>query len=268
MKQPELGKIILDLRTQKGLTQEELVEKCNISVRTIQRIEAGEVTPRLYTIKTILEVLGYDLEKINEKASSHFKKQLNLKTQSGISKSLKTLRLAIVFGMLYFLLGFLEIPADWSRWFEQTLIFSNPVYIAIKVAACATFIVFTFGFLTLGNLFNNALVKFASFAFIVLSVILYSLDILSLYADWTNNYYIMIFSVLFGAVGIALGIGIIQLNKSLGDFATVTGVLEILMSIMFLTVVLAWLGYLFLALIIILELILLFKVVEKIKNNQ
>ena len=48
MKQPELGQIIHDLRKQKGLTQEELVEKCNISVRTIQRIEAGEVTPRFW----------------------------------------------------------------------------------------------------------------------------------------------------------------------------------------------------------------------------
>ena len=42
MKQPQLGLKILELRQQKGFTQEELVEQCNISVRTIQRIEAGE----------------------------------------------------------------------------------------------------------------------------------------------------------------------------------------------------------------------------------
>lgn len=53
MKQPALGKRIFELRTSKGFTQEELVEKCNISVRTIQRIESGEVTPRSFTIKTI-----------------------------------------------------------------------------------------------------------------------------------------------------------------------------------------------------------------------
>jgi len=46
MKQPESGRKIFQLRMAKGLTQEELVERCNISVRTIQRIEAGEVTPR------------------------------------------------------------------------------------------------------------------------------------------------------------------------------------------------------------------------------
>ncbi|WP_290247861.1 helix-turn-helix domain-containing protein [Polaribacter sejongensis] len=66
MKQPELGKRIFELRKRNGLTQEELVEQCNINVRTIQRIEAGEVNPRSYTIKIILEVLGEDLQNINE----------------------------------------------------------------------------------------------------------------------------------------------------------------------------------------------------------
>ena len=60
MEQPELGKKIQELRKLKGLTQEELVERCNINVRTIQRIESGEVSPRSFTIKTILEVLGED----------------------------------------------------------------------------------------------------------------------------------------------------------------------------------------------------------------
>ncbi len=60
MKQPDLGKKISELRKAKGLTQEELIEKCNISVRTLQRIESGEVTPRSYTVKIIFAALGYD----------------------------------------------------------------------------------------------------------------------------------------------------------------------------------------------------------------
>ena len=70
MKQPELGRKIFELRKQKGLTQEELVAQCNINVRTIQRIEAGEVTPRSFTLKTILNVLGEDLENLHESDSS------------------------------------------------------------------------------------------------------------------------------------------------------------------------------------------------------
>jgi predicted transcriptional regulator len=34
-------------------------------VRTIQRIEAGEVNPRSYTVKIILEVLGEDFKNIH-----------------------------------------------------------------------------------------------------------------------------------------------------------------------------------------------------------
>lgn len=60
MKQPQLGKKIVELRLNKGLTQTELAEKCNISLRTIQRIESTEVTPRSYTLKLIFKVLDFD----------------------------------------------------------------------------------------------------------------------------------------------------------------------------------------------------------------
>jgi transcriptional regulator with XRE-family HTH domain len=61
MKQPDLGKKIAELRKAKSLTQEELVEKCNLNVRTLQRIEAGVVTPRSYTIKAIFAALEYNM---------------------------------------------------------------------------------------------------------------------------------------------------------------------------------------------------------------
>ncbi len=62
IQQPELGKKISDLRKAKGLTQEELVDKCNLNVRTLQRIESGEVTPRTYTIRLIFEALDFPFE--------------------------------------------------------------------------------------------------------------------------------------------------------------------------------------------------------------
>lgn len=60
MKQPYLGKKVLELRKAKGLTQRELVESCNITIRTLQRIESGEVIPRTYTIKAIFGVLDFE----------------------------------------------------------------------------------------------------------------------------------------------------------------------------------------------------------------
>ncbi len=64
MKQPELGKKVLELRLAKRLTQTELAEKCNFSLRTIQRIESNDVVPRSYSVKTIFSVLDYNSDSI------------------------------------------------------------------------------------------------------------------------------------------------------------------------------------------------------------
>jgi transcriptional regulator with XRE-family HTH domain len=69
MNQPELGRKIAELRKAKGLTQDELVALCNLSVRTLQRIESGEVIPRSYTIKTIFSALDYNMYENNQPAS-------------------------------------------------------------------------------------------------------------------------------------------------------------------------------------------------------
>ncbi len=61
MAENHVGQKIAELRNQKGLTQEELASKCNINVRSIQRIEKAEVQPRKYTLKILSEALGYDL---------------------------------------------------------------------------------------------------------------------------------------------------------------------------------------------------------------
>jgi len=54
------GKLIKDLRIKKGLTQEELADMTELSARTIQRIENGEVDPRAYTLQMIAKALDVD----------------------------------------------------------------------------------------------------------------------------------------------------------------------------------------------------------------
>ena len=51
MKNLELSKKIKELRTRKGLSQEELSEEAGLSLRTIQRIENGETEPRSDSLK-------------------------------------------------------------------------------------------------------------------------------------------------------------------------------------------------------------------------
>ena len=60
MNQPDLGLRVTELRLQKGLTQEQLAEECEVSPRTIQRIESGEVDPRTYTLQCLSSSLDFD----------------------------------------------------------------------------------------------------------------------------------------------------------------------------------------------------------------
>ena len=60
MNQPDLGLKVTELRQGKGFTQELLAEKCEVSPRTIQRIESGEVDPRAYTLKCLSTALDFD----------------------------------------------------------------------------------------------------------------------------------------------------------------------------------------------------------------
>jgi uncharacterized Tic20 family protein len=63
MKQPDLGQKVTDLRREKGLTQEQLAEDCEVTPRTIQRIESGEVEPRAFTRNSLSNALDFDLGK-------------------------------------------------------------------------------------------------------------------------------------------------------------------------------------------------------------
>jgi uncharacterized Tic20 family protein len=69
------GERIKDLRLKKGFTQEDLAAKTEISVRTIQRIENGEVDPRAYTLQTIASALEVDFESLIEAVESNMQSQ-------------------------------------------------------------------------------------------------------------------------------------------------------------------------------------------------
>lgn len=63
----DIGAKIKELRILKGLTQEELADQTGLSVRTIQRIESGDVDPRTYTLTALAEALEVDLEVFTSK---------------------------------------------------------------------------------------------------------------------------------------------------------------------------------------------------------
>jgi len=65
MNQPQLGLKVAELRQQKSMTQEQLADRCEVSARTIQRIESGEVDPRAYTLHCLGEVLEFNFGEEN-----------------------------------------------------------------------------------------------------------------------------------------------------------------------------------------------------------
>jgi len=76
MDKTAIAKKIIHYRKLKGITQEALSELTGLNVRTIQRIESGEVDPRLYTLKSIAEALSVSLEELLPEPTQHERNQI------------------------------------------------------------------------------------------------------------------------------------------------------------------------------------------------
>ncbi len=263
MKQPELGRKLLELRKQKGLTQEELVEQCNINVRTIQRIEAGEVNPRSFTLKTILNALGEDVENLKNTESTlenfNFKK---------IRFSVFYIKLAWVFGLIYFLSGFVEFAVDYARFYENELIISKSAYISMKFIVMIAYIYFLWGFVLSGKIFNNYLLKIGGFFLIGTTILFYGYDMVSLYFDLFYTEYVLITQSIFCGIGsFIFGFALLRLKKPLGQISQIAGGFEIACGVFFLFVFTAWLGLIFLIPAVLLQIVLLYKIEEFLKKE-
>lgn len=274
MKQPDLGIKISELRREKGLTQEELVEMCNISVRTIQRIESGEVTPRIYTVKTIMAALDYDLKDIVEERSllnsiaDGIKRFLLLEIDMEKPSDflVRQLNIAWIFGILYFVLGFLEAAVEYYRFEDDMMIVGNVVYIVIKVVVLLAYVFFQRGFILVGGLFKNYLLRIISFILIFTSMLVIGYDIASLFYNSVEREFIIGAEALaYGGIGIVYGISLYRLNRSLGDAARFAGIFELIAACFFVTVILGFIGLIIQIPALLLEIIVLYKAAELIR---
>jgi len=262
MKQPELGKKISEIRKQKGLTQEELVEQCNINVRTIQRIEAGEVTPRSYTVKVILEALGVSINEISQEENLEFLENLDL-----IKNPVRKLNLAWIFGIVFFLISFAEYPLDFMRIDGKLIHIENLWYLLVKVVSVISFTFFMYGFVVTGKVFKNSLLYFSTLFLLIFNAMFASFDIVTLYVFEDAFMPASIARlVIFGILGILMGVSELKLRKHFGPLALVTSIFKLAGSFCIAIVVLAE-AYLFLSIPIeILEIILLYMVAKKLSN--
>jgi transcriptional regulator with XRE-family HTH domain len=59
---------IKDFRIKQGLTQQQLADEAGVTLRTIQRIENGEVKPSLHSLNSLGRVLNADVSELSPKS--------------------------------------------------------------------------------------------------------------------------------------------------------------------------------------------------------
>jgi transcriptional regulator with XRE-family HTH domain len=273
MKQPELGIKLAEIRKEKGITQEDLVERCNVTVRTIQRIESGDVTPRPLTLKLISEALGCDWNTFSSPTPILNEEELDSWIRRAIFTDLQNpktitlqIKLAWIAGFIYFLTGFPEAAFEYNLMQNENLAVGSPTFIAIKVIAMAAFALFARGFIIMGYKHHNSLLTYGTYLFLGVFLLNYSLDIFSPAWDKSDlKEFLVAKSISFGIVEVIFGLGLMRMNVSFGRVANYSGYLEIVAGIMFITVALSPFGLVILIPAEILEVYLLFKYSESLR---
>ncbi|MDN4165896.1 helix-turn-helix transcriptional regulator [Cytophagales bacterium LB-30] len=266
MKQPDLGNRLSALRKEKNLTQEELVEKSHVSVRTIQRIEAGEVIPRVSTVKILLAAMGESPEQF------FHPKTKTMENQSASSFSRGPLLISMMAGAIYLLveiiLGVMDFAwltktDNWSQWM-------NFVYISLTVTMIITYALFMRGFIALSTVFENGLLKVGTYLMMGAILALGILDISTLWAEDAERFGLayMLASVLIGTLSLVFGIGLLRLQDGMGELSRVAGVLEIIIGCALITVILFFIGHVVMIPAVVVEIILLYRGYEYLAKSE
>lgn len=268
MQQPELGKRLTTLRKEKNLTQEELVEKSHVSVRTIQRIESGEVMPRLSTVKILWEALGEKFEPSSKKSNQ----VMGTQKHSLPNANRMTVLVAALAGAIYLvcqiILGTLDIAWFTSEggW-EFTM---NAIYTGLTGVMVISYVLFARGFIVLSTVFENTLLKSATYMLILVTAAMGVLDVTSLSVEDVETLWLpySMAALLFGTLSIVFGIALIRLQDSMGELSRVAGVLEIVMGCFLITVVLFFISYVIMIPAVVVEILVLYRGYEYLSRAE
>lgn len=266
MQQPNLGKRLTALRKEKNLTQEELVEKSHVSVRTIQRIEAGEVVPRISTVKILLTAMGQSPEEF------FYQKQEVMQSQPITLFNRNTLLISVVAGAIYLvteiILGAMDISwltkrHEWDQWM-------NFLYTGLTITMIFSYTLFMWGFIKLSELFENSLLKAASYLMIMAVLGSGILDISTLGAENFESIQLpyITASVIVGSLTLVFGIGLLRLQDGMGELSRAAGILEIITGCALITVILFFVGLVVMIPATIVEILLLYRGYEYLSKSE
>lgn len=229
MKQPELGKKISEWRKAKGMTQEELVEKCNLNVRTIQRIEAGEVMPRSYTIKALMEALEIR-ESIQEEQTSLMERTPNF------------LYAALAGGIIYFFASIFEIGLE-GEYVSGNYSIKMLGYLFAKSLSVLGYVLFGLGWIILTKKYLNQFLKISWWIIISATIIWFLVDLAAItISEFEMGDYYLVKVSSFGFFYVLLGMGFISYKKQFSMMGMVIGVLTLVSGVLIFSGVGAFLG--------------------------
>lgn len=271
MKQPALGQKILELRQQKGLTQEELVEQCNISVRTIQRIEAGETMPRVYTIKTILAALDRDLDDLKEDSLFETKVKramlIELDDTKDVSFLINQLHVGWIAGILSMIALVLQIFEEYNYFDKGSYFVGNAGYIILSVIIIVFFFFHMRAFILIGNLFKMNLLKISAIVYIAVEVIMNFITILDINRNYVPDLaYGIIGFILYGLSFLLFGYALYKL-QGLGNLPKITSIIYIVVGALFLTIILGLIAIPLSVITQVLNIIIILKAIDLVKQH-
>lgn len=279
MKQPDLGKRIAELRKQKGLTQEELVDRCNINVRTIQRIETGEVTPRPTTLRIIFEALEANLQQFEQEEnvetgfnpfkSAGLKNLLQMGSSTPHTIRLKQLQLAWVLAIVSFMLDFVVLFFENQNFLSFNFSKSFVWYPLVKIIALLAYLYWQRGIALLGVFFKNHLLAITSFILIGFALFNNSYQFITYYyPNLKNGMLDSTISITIGAILILYAWGIWRLKKAMGTIAWFAGISSFIAGLFFITILFWWVGLIVIIALDLFEMILLYKGYDLLKEKK
>lgn len=267
MQQPVLGQRLTALRKAENLTQEELATKSRVSVRTIQRIEAGDVVPRVYTVKILLDALGAAYDSFTTQTPQPMNKHTNTAPTANRHTLLTAALAGAVFLVTETILGAMDVA--WyigeGNWNTN----EKAVYTVLTALMVGSYVLFARGFIALGNLFEHNLLKAVAYMLIVATAAIGVLDVVSLPAPDIETFLLpyAVASVLFGALSIVFGIALIRLQDSMGELSRVAGILEIIVGCLLVTVVLFFVSYVIMIPAVVVEILVLYRGYEYLSKT-
>lgn len=127
-KQKMIAALVKEKRSDLNYTQQELADLCKVSLRSIQRIENGQVFPRQYTLNELAKHLNFSLDVLKTNgADVKNSRQQNLARKRIIS-------VALVIGVMLISAAFLAQSSEFPETKFELYIFYTAVLGCLSIA--------------------------------------------------------------------------------------------------------------------------------------